>query len=267
MKEKIFFQFLLFTLLTSAVTGQTGISVSPPRLYFESAPGQSKTGSIVITNASSKNRLELAVSLGDWDYDLRGENMMYPADSLSLSCAGWIGIRREDTYFSLEPGEKREIDVSISPPQSVTDSIPVRTAMLYVTQMNPVDDVDEKGGKIKVSVRSGVKLYYRKNVPGERKLEICDMQYDKENRNIHLFFENKGNIWTDGIAYTDLVNTGNGKKETLPHVVFYTLPGYRREMVIPLPEGLSDGKYVASVIMDYGDDNLLEMAELTFTYE
>ncbi|SFW25719.1 P pilus assembly protein, chaperone PapD [Sinomicrobium oceani] len=266
MKMKIGIRCVLL-LLAVSLRAQTGISVSPPRIYFQGSPGESKTETVVITNASTKNRLDLSVGLGDWGYSFTGENMMYPADSLSTSCAGWVSIGKDDAYFSLNPGEKREIDISINPPETASDSIPVRTAMLYVTQMNPVDDVDDKGGRIKVSVRSGIKLYYRNEGPKQKRLEIYDMKYVKEEKMIHLFFENTGNIWTDGIAYTDLVNTSNGQKRTLDHLVFYTLPGNRRELLISLPDMLENGKYVASVIVDYGDDNALEMAELTFTYE
>lgn len=35
----------------------------------------------------------------------------------------------------------------------------------------------------------------------------------------------------------------------------------------PLPANLEKGKYVATFLLDYGDENAVEMAELTFTYE
>jgi hypothetical protein len=45
------------------------------------------------------------------------------------------------------------------------------------------------------------------------------------------------------------------------------MPGNRREMEIALPNSLEKGKYTASVLIDYGDAENLEMGELNFSYE
>lgn len=63
------------------------------------------------------------------------------------------------------------------------------------------------------------------------------------------------------------MNTQNGKKTTLDAVIFYTMPGNKREVSISLPAGLEKGKYTASVMIDYGDRDNLELGELNFTYE
>ena len=146
---------LLFCFLSIQLHAQTGISVSPPRIYFDSSPGNSGTQKITVTNVSQKNTLDLAVSLGDWEYDEKGENMMHPSNTLKNSCASWISVKNSDNYFSLAPGERKELDVTITPPKIATDTLSAHTAVLYVSQMNPVDDFDTKGANIKVSIRSG----------------------------------------------------------------------------------------------------------------
>lgn len=256
-----------FIMLAFMVKAQTGISVSPPRLYYEIDPAQSNTQKVSITNVSASNTLDLAVSLGDWQYDKKGENMMFPPDSLSTSCTSWVNIKKEDTYFSLKPGEIKEIDVTITTPNTLTGEVSVHTAMLYVTQMNPIDDVDSQGANIKVSIRSGIKLFHRTKETKNKKIEIQNLVFNKENHQIDLHFENLGNIWADGIVYPELMNTQTGKKTTIEHTIFYTMPGDYREMKIILPEGLVSGKYIATILIDYGDDNTIEMAELTFTYD
>lgn len=258
----------LITLFVCATTyAQTGVSVSPPRLYFETDPGQSSTQKILVSNVSINNTLELAVSLGDWEYSNKGENLMFPADSLDTSCASWVSIKTEDNYFSLQPGEAKEIDVTLTTPNTLTGETPVHTAMLYVTQMNPIDDVDSQGANIKVSVRSGIKLFHRTLENKNKKIEIQNLLFNNETKNIGLHFENQGNVWADGIIYPELLNTQTGKKRTLDHIVFYSMPGDFRETDITLPQDLEPGKYVATILIDYGDDNTIEMAELTFTYE
>lgn len=261
----LFFSFL--SLLFFHGNAQTGISVSPPRLYFESGNGTSNTQKVTVTNVSAKNSLDLAVSLGDWEYDDKGENMTYAPNTLPSSCASWVSVKKEDNYFTLAPGEKKDIDVTITVPNTFSGQLPVHTAILYVSQMNPVDDVDHKGAHIKVSVRSGIKLFHKLPAAGTKKLEIRNLTYEKSTNTVNLLFENQGDIWTDGKIYTDFVNTGNGKKTSLDPVIFYTMPGNKREMNIPLPAGLEKGKYTASVMMDYGDSNSLELGELSFSYE
>ncbi|WP_172279423.1 molecular chaperone [Chryseobacterium sp. Chry.R1] len=267
MKKFSFFFCSLFCGLFSTIFAQTGVSVSPPRLYFESDPGHSNTQKVTVTNVSAKNSLDLAISLGDWEYDEKGENMTYGANTRPASCASWVSVKKEENYFTLAPGEKKDIDVTITAPTTLSDNLKAHTAVLYVSQMNPVDDVDSKGAHIKVSIRSGIKLFHKLPLPGTKKIEIQNLVYGKLSNKLDLFFENQGDVWIDGKVYTDLVNVENGKKTALDPVIFYTMPGNKREMNISLPSTLEKGKYTASVMIDYGDSNNLELGELSFTYE
>lgn len=259
--------FFLFCFILFQAHAQTGISVSPPRIYFDSNLGNSSTQKITVTNVSQKNALDLAVSLGDWEYDEKGENIMYPANSLKNSCANWVSIKKEDNYFTLAPGERKELDVTITPPKIATDTLSAHTAVLYVSQMNPVDDFDSKGANIKVSIRSGIKIFHTSSNSISRKVEIEDLKFDRSTNNLNLKFKNQSKIWVDGKISTEIINTQTGKKITVDGIVFYTLPGNLRKLSIPIMEPLEKGPYNASVIIDFGDSSQLEMAELNFNYE
>ncbi|SHG03891.1 fimbrial biogenesis chaperone [Dysgonomonas macrotermitis] len=268
---KTFFPAILFFiafLTGSPLTGlaQTGISVSPPRVYFEADPGQTTTEQVVVTNVSAKTVLELAVTLADWQYDEFGQNMIYQADTLSNSCASWVNLNG-NSYLSLKPGESKTLDISITAPEGLTADVPVHTAMLYVTQMNPVDDIDEHGANIKVSVRSGIKLFQRTSVLREKKIEIVNLTYNKDVKHMLLMFNNDGNVWTDGNISVDLFNKTTGKETQLENIVFYSMPGDKRNLIIQMPGKLEKGNYTATILIDYGDDNNMEAAELAFAYE
>lgn len=266
--KKLHFIFLcLICSMYSLVYAQTGVSVSPPRLYFESGLGNSGTQMITVTNVSAKNSLDLAVSLGDWEYNDKGENLMSAAGTLPVSCAGWISVKKEDNYFTLAPGQRKDIDVTVTVPNTLSDQLSAHTAVLYVSQMNPVDDVDNKGANIKVSIRSGIKIFHKLPSANTKKIEIKNLIFEKSAKTLNLFFENQGNVWIDGKVSGDLVNTQTGKKISIDQIIFYTMPGNRREIDIPLPASLEKGKYTASVLIDYGDSNNLEVGELKFTYE
>jgi P pilus assembly chaperone PapD len=266
--KKLYYIFLyLIYSLGFNMYAQTGVSVSPPRLYFESGLGNSNTQTVTVTNVSAKNSLDLAVSLGDWEYSEKGENMMAAAGTLPNSCAGWVSVKKEDNYFTLAPGERKDIDVTITVPNSLSDQLLAHTAVLYVSQMNPVDDVDSKGSSIKVSIRSGIKIFHKLPSAKNKKMEISNLTYVKSKSTLELTFSNLGDVWEDGKILTDLVNIQNGKKTSLPSIIFYTMPGNKREVSIPLPAGLEKGKYTASVLIDYGDRDNLELGELNFAYE
>lgn len=246
---------------------QTGISVSPPRVYFEVRPGQTGTEKVSVTNASKTTVLDLSVSLADWAYDENGSNIILPADSLPNSFARWVTIS-EGSYFSLKPGETKDLTVNVAIPATADLKFSAYTALLFVTQMNPVDDVNAQGSQIKVSVRSGVKLYYRPaGLAKVKKLEITDLKFDSQAGNLTLIFQNRSNVWTDGVIYTDLLNTGTGKSVKIEETAFLTLPGDKRVVYIPLPKDLPKGNYTATIMMDFGNDSEMEAAELKFTYE
>lgn len=262
--------FLFLCLLCGGINfgfSQTGISVSPPRVYFELGPGQTGTEKVSVTNVSKTTVLDLALSLADWGYDENGNNLVLPADSLKSSFAKWV-IVRDGSYFSLKPGETRDLTINIVVPPVLPEGISTYTALLFVSQMNPVDDVNTQGSNIKLSVRSGIKLYLRPAVrPKENKIEITGLKFDPGAGHLRMEFHSLSNVWTDGVVYTDLLNTGTGKKVKIEEMAFRTLPGDRRVIYIPLPAGLPKGNYTATMMMDYGSDSEMEAAELKFTYE
>ena len=50
-------------------------------------------------------------------------------------------------------------------------------------------------------------------------------------------------------------------------MIFYSMPMDHRKVYIKMPDKLEKGNYTATVLIDYGDENNLEAAELDFVYE
>ena len=256
----------IFFIEPQLILSQVGISVSPPRVYYSLNPGEIGSQKILVYNISKNNTLNLSLTFGDWKYDDAGNNLMFQPDSLPNSCASWLGVT-EGTYFSLEPGEKKEIELTMAVPPQPKSNENVQTAMLYVTQMNPIDGLDEKGAAIKINVRSGIKIYRKGKAPEIKKIEIEKFSFDKEKNILTLVFNNKSNIWVNGIVKTSLFNQTNGKESNIEPMEFYTLPDNHRIMDIPIKRKLDKGHYIVTVMMDYGDENNIEAAELEFNYE
>ena len=259
--------FLFILLLTSRfLEAQMGLGVTPPRNYYTSAAGVPTANKVTISNSSKNVPLVLTVSLSDWKYDTNGSNVMGKAGEFSNSCALWVQVKPQ-SYFTLAPGESKEIEVTVTPPARTADSPDVHTAMLFITQTNPVDSYNDNGALVKVSMQSGIKLYHRYNTPANPSIEFTDYRFNKEAKNLELALENNGNIWTDGTVATELVNLNTGTKHKLEDQIIYTLPADKRKVTVALPKGLKPGKYTASSVISYGDDDTIKMAELAFVYE
>ncbi len=261
----LFFALLLTSIVSQA---QTGITIGPPRVYYTIGPGQSQVERVTITNPSKDFPLELAVSLEDWQYGEYGENLLEASGTLSTSLAEWVTI--PESFFSLQPGESKDLDILVSVPAAGDlDSIPVRTSMLFVTQLNPRDGVDDEGANIRISVRTGIKLYQRFPGSFEPLVEITNFRYlkDEAATQLSLHFDNTSNVWTDGVISVELLNQETGHKTSLPPVAFYSMPGDKRTQLIQLPADLAQASYIATAIVDYGDRQAVKIAELEFTHE
>ncbi len=261
--------FLLIFISLSAVA-QTGLSVGPPRLYFVANSGQSQSLSVEVTNPSKDYTLELAASVEDWMYSEYGDNVLAPKGTLKTSCANWISV--SEPFFALKPGESKRLQVNMLVPKDVSyaDSLPVHTAMLFVTQLNPKEGNQQDGANIRIAVRSGIKIYHRFNGMEKPDLEITDIKYlvtAGAGSFLELSYDVVGNVWLEGQMRVEFVNQENGKKTLLDNLAFYTLPGDKRIQYIEVPKDLEKGNYLASVMLFYSNHQLVKAGELEFNYE
>lgn len=242
---------------------QVGVSIDSPRLYFEIGPGQSHVEQLVVSNPSKDYTMEMGISFDDWAYSESGENLMYDAGKLPTSCAAWISV--SEAYFSLTPGESKTLDIRMAMPATHRDGVPVHTAILYITQLNPRDGKDQNGANIRTAVRTGIKLYQRLPGTPHPDIEITNFYYKKsETPELVLAFDNTGTTWADGNLNIELLDQSTGTKIELPDRLFYTLPGDRRLQAISLPADLRPSRYIATAIINYGDADIVKIAELEF---
>ena len=267
---------LICILLTIALIGsneelraQAGMTVSPGKLYYKLPPGASATQKIVVSNPNSKE-LEIGVSMNDWDYDTLGNNQTYDAGTLKSSGSAWVQVM-PGSYFTLQPNEKRELDIIFTVPGDANTLIPVHTAMLFLTQLNPGDAKAADGTSIKVSVRMGVKIYHAFSQIEEKDIEVVNFtdilpaQNDKTTGGfLELSLQNTGKMWLEGKVKWEILNTQTGSKTKLEDQDIFSLPGDKRIVRQVLPANISKGKYTATAIINYGNKDELKLVELEF---
>ncbi|RYZ52943.1 MAG: hypothetical protein EOP49_08330 [Sphingobacteriales bacterium] len=258
----------LSVFLPFSAMSQGGISASPSKLFYTFPAGGDDVKKIIIQNPTEKD-LELGLSIGDWEYDSLGNNVITDAGKLSNSCASWISFP-QGNYMLLKAFERKEVDVVLKAPVEIEKSQPVHTAMIYLTQLNPGKSTDgPEGASIVVSVKMGIKVFHTSETVPSRELEIADFRHVESHdkalgSQLELQLDNLGNTWLDGRVKVELVNTSNGKKIKLDVVDFFQMPGDKRFLRLNIPAKTGAGKYSATAIVSYGDKDELKVAELDF---
>ncbi|NCI50413.1 hypothetical protein GWC95_10805 [Sediminibacterium roseum] len=257
---------LLFTTLCSKGFAQAGMTVSPGKMYFKQGAGSSATQRIVVSNPNDKE-LEIGVSISDWNYDSLGNNLTYDAGTLNTSCADWVQVM-PGSYFTLQPREKRELNVVFNVPANADQSVPVHNAMIFLTQLNPGDAKAGDGTAIKVTVRMGVKLYHSFSQTEERDIEVLNLKDVADTGQnpgfLELTLKNTGKAWLEGKIKWELLNTQTGEKRKLEDQDVFSLPGDLRIVRAALPADLKKGKYTATAVINYGNKDELKVVELEF---
>lgn len=255
--------------MSQNLMAQAGMTVSPGKLYYKLASGGNATQKIVVSNPNNRD-LEIGLSINDWDYDSLGNNQTFDAGTLKTSAAEWVRVM-PGSYFTLKPGEKRELEVILSVPIDVSTEIPVHTAMLFLTQLNPGDGRASDGTSIKVSVRMGIKIYHSFEQSDKRNIEVLnftDVLPHKDDKNtsgyLELKLSNTGKQWLEGKIKWELLNTQTGEKKRLEEQEIFSLPGDQRLVRQSLPTNMPKGKYTATTVIIYGDKDELKLVELEF---
>lgn len=272
MNIKVFLAGLLSGMLLVCFHADAqGISAGPSRVYYHLQRSGSGSQRIRVDNPSNYP-MEIGVSLGDWNYDSLGNNKMYEAATLQTSCAKWLQVL-PGSYFTLQPGAQQWLTINMNVPADADTSVPVHTAMLYLTQLNASDSKVKNGAAIRVRVQMGIKIYHSFSETAKPGMEIANFQdtiiTDKDKKSQHVLclqLQNTGRRWAEGNIEWELLNEQNGKTIKLDGTGIYSLPGDNRYIIKPLPADMTKGKYSVTAIVNYGDKNDLKIAELEFVY-
>ena len=237
MKQLFLTLFLILSI--PATWSQAGISVTPGRLYYKLGLGESSSQVIKLMNPNDKE-LEIGVSFSDWNYENSGANHILESNSLPNSCVNWIQVL-PSSYFVIQPGETKEIEILFKVPTDADTDIPVHNAMVFFTQLNPGQAKDESGAAIQVTVRMGVKIYHSFSQKTEPVIEIADFKNyidtDKA-KFVKLQIANNSTIWADGKVKWELFNNNTGKKSHLNETDFFTSKAKKKVLHFASPRDL-----------------------------
>lgn len=271
MKKPLRLVILLLVLLQLAVTDSyaQGMTAFPVRNFLRIPGGESGTQRITVSNPTD-SPLDIGISINDWQADSLGNPQIITAGTLKTSMADWLQIQ-PGTFISLQPRETRQITLVVTPPANADTSVPVHTALLLLTQLNPPEAANTQGAALRIAIRLGIKLYHSFSNTDEKAMEITglkDIKIAKDSittlPGLELEVVNTGRIWLEATTRWELVSSGTGKKTVIDGYEFTSLPGDTRIIRQELPATLEKGRYTATVLVNYGKKDELKVAELEF---
>ena len=250
------------------ITG-AGVAVSPSRINMNLRPGKSAVKTITVTN-DTKTKNKFKVSVNDFSMNEKGRSTFVPAGEGKYGLSKWMSIT--PTFFELEPGEAKKIEINIQIPNTDEGQMAAWSAILVEqAEEKRVLDPSKVGEKsiafgITPTFAFGVWIYQNPPNVSVNKVEINDYKHLVENGKEQLLIKAK-NLGT-GISfctsYVELTNLNTGEQRKLLVKKFTILPGYFRVFKFELPDDLAKGNYTATAVLDYGSSEEIEAAQLDF---
>ncbi len=279
MKNKITFLFAFFFVFLTAENAfsQSGISVSPPKIYFNAARGETQTLTVQVSNPSGM-RQNYSVYLGYWERDSLGSKKYYNKDEEptvnNFSVADLI--RLSPLSFDLNPGEKRDVFVTLAMPANASTDLADQTrwAMLFIKENKPntitsVGGTTGKQSQMIIEYQIGVHVYQTPPYINEPKeVEILDLtQANRNGENgtlsgLNLKLENKSRMISESFVSLELLNLRTGEVWKGKPTSISIFPKARRIVFLDFPKDLKPGTYSATTVVDSGANTELSIAEI-----
>lgn len=276
-----FYLTILLSLLSTSIINDvyaqervgSGVSVSPSRMRFSVEAGGSKSQKLTINNDTKKVN-KFKVVFHDFDMNGKGKTPFLPAGEGKYSLSRWTTV--SPSFIELQPFEKKEITVTLNIPAEDSMANIAAWSILTVEQVEERTDLDPgrgDGNTIAMGVvptyAFGIYLYQNPPNAEITRCEIINMSINQNetSRFLLLDVENKGDgvsYCTATIEYTHL-QTGETEKALIKQ--FTIVPELIRDFKYVFPEGLKGGDYSAAVVLDYGSDEEIEVAEINFKVE
>lgn len=174
-----------------------------------------------------------------------------PIEYVNRSAADWVDVSSSE--FSLDPGESRKIQFSVSVPRDVEGT---HWGAIYV-KSEPVAQ-DREGTTIVAIKRFAIKVYV--TPPGTDVQKAYVTNFSAITRSIpkfNLTLTNEGNVELVVSGEVRLRDEKGEVVDTINVKSFKLLPGYKRNLIIKGKEStnLSPGKYNALAVLDYGGED------------
>jgi hypothetical protein len=254
---------------------ETGISVSPSTLRYNVKPGSSQTKTIKVSNDTRKS-YSFQITFQDYGVSNDGSQDVAVNQNYHNALSKYIVV--SPTLLELKPREAKTISVTVDIPPGDSFAIAMWTT-LALDQMIERPKLESQNGNngktlglgVNAGVGFGVNIHQNPPNVVINSVEIQSMRFEKATEKSGNSLIMKAMNTGDGIGYClyyiELTNLTTGKQKKLKVKQFGILPGYTKEFKFELPKELEKGKYSALSVIDFGNKDELQTAELEFSLE
>lgn len=244
----------LIAIALLAAAHAADIGISPPRLDLTGPPGSTVSGTVtVITSATGEQ--QIAVDLGDWTMDVRGDMAFFEAASLAFGASEWIALDIE--AFVLRDGGTREVRVDVTFPD---DADGTHQAMVFFTVLPPASEAPGVG--VITTTRVGLTVYATAEGTERNGAELVDL-YQLDDRTLAVVLVNHGNTVMRLGGVLEIRDDGGEAVRRLEVPDVPVLRESERELTFVLPADLASGFYVALALIQDSRGGILA-GELPF---
>ena len=252
---------LLAMVIFELDTNAQKISTSPTRINYKVSPGASGRSTITVSN-NSANRQGFQVSFGDFSASITGKSQFGGEREESRSCSDWLTAT--PAVFELDPGESQQVSVLMDVPAD-SSALVARWAVAYVRLRAPENDgqgTDVQNLKVQVnqSYQFGVYIFQTPPSVTESRGEITGLDYVDNTFTIKM--KNAGETFLRCNSYIELTSLTTGETKRINTRGFTILPALNRNTVFNIPPDFPPGKYSVLAVMDYGNREEVEAAEM-----
>ena len=239
------------------------ISASPTRLNFKVTPGATGRGIVTVTNNATE-RQEFSLDFGDFDATRAGKSKFLEKGVSERSCANWLSAT--PSLFALDPGESQRVDLVLDVPQD-SSALIARWAMLYVRLSEERKAQQEADDGLIVNLNQSYRfgIYIFQTPPSATYAKGKLIDFKKNEDLLILRLRNIGETFLKCNSYAELTNLQTGETSRLKAKNFTVLPASNRDVSFVIPKSIPPGKYSVLGVLDYGNRDQVEAAEIEIT--
>lgn len=253
-----------------------GVAVSPSTIRFNAKPGAVQTRTVKVTN-DTKREYNFQLKFQDLMYDpINGEEKAAKKD-YRYALSRYLSL--SPSYLQLKPRESKVISITANVPAGDSNAIALWTQLIIdqVFDRKPLEipgaDKNVIGLGIKAGMGFAVNIYQNPPNVKSKDIEVVKLKYNpkdpskKRNATINAKVKNKG----DGIGYClfyiEFTNLTTGKQSKEKVKQFSILPGLEKTFTHDIAEDFPKGNYSALMVLDFGDPETIQSAEIDFKVE
>jgi len=267
MKKYLSIPFALIIVQSFSASAQS-VSLSPSRLYYKAAPGETKKQVVHVTNNSDVTQ-SFTITFGDFSATgTDGKTQLMKAGESEHSCSHYMSV--SPSFFELEAGKSQDVQVIIDLPNlPEANKVKWGTMMLKLTKEKKEANKGQSDGVGMGILETFQFVVHIFQTPPSITLKQAEIENFKETsavgdsvRTLVLIAKNTGEAILDCATYLEFSNLQTGYEQRTKPAAFTMLPGGGRQMRYSVPKDLPKGKYTVTAIVDIGSKDAVQAAEM-----